>query len=287
MPNKLASEAALDIIRERYFLPVAPLLDLDGSDGVTRVFDPKTDVLQQLLFPVRYSSTPSADASITLHEMGHFVSLNPNRIVREGFGLGGGLPDLSFHPWERISYKPYSAKTEAMAIAWEIIVARDLFDEQLDPRAAVEALAFSNDFLFYEGKTDAEKFDWVADIVRENISLYGTIDDFDRLWFERCARLPQLFRDEDIRRTLSLTSPLSTEILPDINEDWNVQLFHFKQDHVEEFHVELTHKFEPTFGPVYECFQTQKGAFRWLQEIRDFYVNNMTEEMETSSSPGL
>ncbi len=258
-----------DHIKRKYFDPFSSVLSLKGRDGIEQVWDGERDNLIGLEFPVRLGATKGdLDLSATLHEMGHFTSLAENRIVRSGFGFNFGLIDLNFDQ-SHTPHKPHSAKTEAMAIAWEMILLRDEFGLTPDVKAEVSALCFATDFLYYEGKTDDEKLEWVAEKVVSYMRQFGDVANFDAIWNERCAKLPDLFRKESIRLSFGIGEPSEVIELPDFDDTWTMKMQHYCRDDVEEFHIEMLNSLNP-YLCVVERFDTRARAERWIEEMKIF-----------------
>jgi hypothetical protein len=217
--------------------------------------------------------------------MGHFVTVAKNRAVRFAFGFGGGVPDLGFDPSSRMPINPASASVEAKAIAWEYILMRDLHGLQPDVVDLASSLKYASDFDRYQGSSSDEKIAWVADKVRGYIAEFGGLARFDAAWTSRCQELPDLFARETIRANLYKSEPVTTETIDGINGDWIAVLKTYRQGDVSETSV-TPRQIEDVFEEfsAYETFDTDTVARRWVQSVKDYYVDDLADNPEP---PGL
>jgi hypothetical protein len=217
--------------------------------------------------------------------MGHFVTVAKNRAVRFAFGFGGGVPDLGFDPSSRMPINPASAIVEAKAIAWEYILMRDLHGLQPDVVDLASSLKYASDFDRYQGGSSEEKIAWVADKVRGYIAEFGGLAEFDAAWKNRCQELPDLFARETIRANLYKGEPVMTETIDGINDDWIAVLKTYRQGDVAETSVVLRQVDDvgEEFS-AYETFDTDTAARRWVQSVKEFYVDDPADDPD---APGL
>lgn len=268
------SQEAFNAIRDEFIEPYSRYLRILGQGGVKQGWNGGT--ISYFAFPSSYNSSSKRDVSAVQHEMGHFITVPEVRCIRTGFGFGGGIPVLShsnpYGPDNRMMLGNMSATTEAKAMAWEVILSRDIHGIELDHVDIARSLTFTDDYLNYEGKTDKEKIQWAADKITRFVGEFGTADDFRRHWHERCAKLPELFRREQIRATLYEENPVTREEIPHVNEGWHAIIEERVKEDVNMFSVSLKRDdpedWEEHEG-IYEDFDTYDQAHRWVIRVRE------------------
>lgn len=267
------SQEAFNAIRDEFIEPYNRYLRILGQGGVKQGWNGGT--ISYFAFPSSYNSISKRDVSAVQHEMGHFITVPEVRCIRTGFGFGGGIPVLShsnpYGPDNRMMLGNMSATTEAKAMAWEVILSRDIHGIELDHVDIARSLTFTDDYLNYEGKTDKEKIQWAADKITRFVNEFGTADDFRKLWHERCAKLPELFRREQVRSSIHEHEPVSVSDLVEINDEWHGFVEHRSREGVDLFSVTIKKK-EPEdweeLEGIYEDFDTSIQANRWLSRVK-------------------
>lgn len=268
-------EKAIKVINEEFIAPYQKYLRASGSDGVRQHW--KDGKLEAFAFPTKYAaSRGKLDVSATQHEMGHFVTVPEARCIRNGFGFGGGVPILGlgnpYDPRNRMMLGNASATVEAKAMAWEVILTRDLHGITLDYDDIAYSLVYTQDFLNYEGTNEKERLRWAAEKIIRYVNEFGTVDDFRSLWHARCKKLPDLFRREEIRLNLYEESPVFREEVPHVYEGWHAIIEERTKENVSLFTVALKkdapEDWEESEG-VYEDFDTYDQAYRWIARVRE------------------
>lgn len=276
------TERAFELLKTRYFDPFADVVGLRGNDEIGQRFADVggEKVLDGLEFPTKFEATRSGtDVQATQHEMGHFVSISERRCVMAGFGFGGGVPDLNFQPWKRMHTGPVSGIVEAKAIAWELILLRDLHGLEPPTRVLVDSLRYASDFYLYPGGNDEGRYDWVADKVDGFARDFEDVARFDRLWHERCSKLPELLAVERIRANLHTVPPIYVEKHEAFIEGWDATIEQRVLDGIEEVSVTLDDGEDAT----YETFATIEAAQNWVAEVRSCYVEDEPQPERTAS----
>ena len=272
----LRDPKTVDMLRRRYFDPFAPMIVVEGVGGVTR--DVGDDGrLHALLFP---SVTPyrPVDAGLLLHEMGHFVTTRPERSVRDGFGFSMGVPDLGMCAFERAPVRRHSAVVEARAIAWSTIVERDLLGIEPDLFENVSSLSSSNDFFLYEGTTREARLDWVAGLVEDMISDFGTVADFDRLWVERCRMLPALFEAESARMAAHGMEGEVVDVRELFDGEWTATVKLHSHGDTDVYSVELESQDGDATSEEFDDFD---AACVWIDGTVEY--NSLEDKVEPSA----
>lgn len=272
MSAVMRSGEAYELLHDRYIRPFKDVVSLGGRDGVSQVFvQGDGERLAGIRFPDRYEvSRDGFDLSVTQHEMGHFVSVSERRCVMPGFGFGGGVPDLNFGAWKRTPVRPASGVVEAKAMAWEIVMYRDLHGFRPSTLSIVQAISHAGDFFLYPGDDDRNRYGWIAERVDEFVSEFGDISSFDTLWETRCRNLPRLLERETIRANLHLREPDHVERMDGFVDGWDAIVEHRIDRGVEEVSVMLDDGHDATF----ETFPNMESAKRWLEEIRTYYAED-------------
>jgi hypothetical protein len=199
----------LKIIEDRFIAPYSRYLSISGYDEMRQRLE--GDVLCGLTFPKGYAANREVNLTAALHEFGHFITIDEARCAKNGFGFRGGTPYVSLGEFYRLPTGPWSAITEGKAIAWEIIVQRDLFGVEPDYFASCKALCHSTDFIAYHGNNDRERITWVAEKVRSWVNDFGTLADFEKAWHSRCARLPEILANEISKLAALACDPIAEE----------------------------------------------------------------------------
>lgn len=274
-----SSEAARKRVYDRFIAPYEPLLGVSGYDGISQKFDKSTNNLIGLHFPGGYNGGVfGPDVSATHHEMGHFITVSENRAVRRNFGFGGGLPLLGMDAFDRIATKPTSGYVEAKAMAWEIVLMRDLHGCDVEPMDIAKSLTFASDFMCYPGSEEKSRIAWAAELIEKHVGEFGTVDDFERLWVERCEKLPELFRLEDVRQGLYKLEPVKSEVLPEINSEWSALMETRSDQGVTEITVSLSSAHDPDGAySVYQDFSSEQAALKWVAAVRASYPDEEPE----------
>lgn len=187
----------------------------------------------------------------------------------------------------KIYTKVVSAHSEAKAIAWQIIISRDLFGMKLDLDDEISSLRYTNDFYLYEGENDKERFAWVKNIVEVYIDRFGSINDFDQLWHARCAKLPELFRKEAIRQNMWKHDPVESVDLGEVGSYWQAVLEHRIADDVAEWEIVITSRDRDDGFQEFRSFSSEAAAISWFEGLRKLYTSDEEPEISTSTAPGL
>lgn len=253
----------LNLVRTRFFDRHAPHIILDPTlaDGLQITNFCRIDIPARFLAEAR-----EIDLSLAFHEMGHLVTLPERRIVRPGFGFANGVPILIGGEWHRMPLGASSAKVEAMAMAWEHILLRDVLGITVEMREICSSLQHASDFQNYKGDTTAEKIDWVTAMAEAYATDYGTSENFEAAWHERCERLPTLFAQEDERFTLLERAPNQIDrwtFPEDSRNDWIFELSSYEGPSVSAFCVSVSS--DQAFEPLVETFDSQAEAYRWIR----------------------
>lgn len=267
------SPKAFELFTRRFIHPWSPLLALSGYDGIGQMW--QNDSLTSITFPLGFTATMNRtnDISAAQHEAGHFISVPEHRTVRPSFGFHGGIPSLGFYGLAPLPTKPNSADVEARAMAWEVILMRDLHGIEVDPATITSSLTFASDFWLYEGATNSEKLAWATGKVSRYVTLFGTIDDFERLWVERCEKLPELMRRETIRSTIFDTQPVETITVESIVDNWAGQIHIYTVDDVQQAAVTIFNPSRPDLPPYDDSFDTKHEAIKFLERVKASYAD--------------
>lgn len=269
------AEKAFKVIEDEFIAPYRKYLRLSGSDGVRQHW--QDGKLEFFAFPTKYAgSQGKRDVSASQHEMGHFVTVPEERCIRRAFGFGGGVPILShldpYDPRNRMMLGNVSATVEAKAMAWEVILTRDLHGIDLDSSDIASSLIYTEDFLNYKGSNEKERLRWAAEKIIKYVDEFGTVDDFRKLWHARCKKLPELFRREEIRSNLYDEQPVSREAIPHVNEGWHAIIEERTKEDVHIFSVALKRddpeEWEKLEG-IFQDFDTYEQAHRWVMRVRE------------------
>lgn len=269
------ADKAFKMIEDEFINPYSQYLRLNGSDGVRQHW--KNEKLEFFAFPTKYAASQGKrDVSASQHEMGHFITVPEERCIRPAFGFGGGVPILShFDPYDsrnRMMLGNASATVEAKAMAWEVILTRDLHGIELDYDDIASSLIYTEDFLNYKGSNDKEKLRWAAEKIIHYVNEFGTADDFRKRWRERCEKLPELFRREEVRANLYDEEPVSCVEVPHVNDGWHAIIEERRKDDVKLFSVSLKRDdpedWEKLEG-IFEDFDSYDQAHRWIMRVRD------------------
>lgn len=269
--NLKESQDAFERVKEIFFTPYADHIGIGGVDGVSQQRD--AGRITKFLFPKGFLADRTVDVSATQHEMGHFITVPEPKCVRVGFGFNGGIPTFwgdEYDPDNKIYVSPASANSEAKAMAWEVIISRDLHNLDLDHHFIARSLRLTDDFLRYEGKNEGERIDWVANKILGYVEEFGTIDDFKRIWDERCQKLPDLIRRENLREKMRGEDPVSISRMDDIYEGWHAIIEEREKSDVQTFTVHLMkdapEEWEEGLS-IRRVFDTMKQATRWVESI--------------------
>jgi hypothetical protein len=268
------SPEAYERLYARFFKPYETFLKVDGYNGVSQVWDKSEAQLLSFCFPIGFQATTTHfDIAATQHEMGHFVTVAENRAVRVAFGFGGGMPELGWNPMLRMPINPASANVEAKAIAWEIILLRDMHGIDADVTMMASSLVHARDFDLYHGRTKDEKIAWAAEKVQGFIAEFGTVDEFDVLWRGRCQKLPELFERESVRANLYKSEPVATKRVDGINDDWIAVVKSYENGDVGETTVTLRQvdDEEEEFA-THETFESETAALRWIERVSTYHA---------------
>lgn len=269
------AEKAFKVIDDEFIAPYSKYLRLKGADGVNQHW--RDDKLEYFSFPTKYSASQGKrDVSASQHEMGHFITVPEERCIRRGFGFGGGVPILSHSdPYDRrnrMMLGNVSAAVEAKAMAWEVIMTRDLHGIELDYNDIASSLIYTDDFINYKGSTNKEKLHWAAEKIINYVDEFGSIDNFRKLWHKRCEKLPELFRREEIRCNIYDEKPVSREEIPHVNDGWHAIIEERSKEDVQMFSVAIKRDdpedWEKLEG-IFEDFDTYDQAHRWVMRVRE------------------
>lgn len=269
----------LKIIEDRFIAPYRHHLAISGYDEMKQRFDGET--LSGLTFPMGYAANRNVNLTATLHEFGHFITLNEARCVRSGFGFRGGTPYVSCGEFYRLPTGPWSATTEGKAIAWEIIVLRDLFGVEPDYYQSCRALSHGTDFLKYEGGNERERIAWVAEKVKNWVSEFGGLADFESVWHARCERLPELFARET-QKLAALNKPATSEEVYEHEIDgdtWTFTLYTHGEGASEQFVVDIVCS-DAEGQSENEQFDRKEQALGWIDRTVEL-------ALESSNMPTL
>lgn len=270
------SREASERLWTRYFEPFKDVVGISGVDGVQYRRD--GDFVTGIDFPQRYSSRAGTDVCATQHEMGHFVTISEDRSVMPAFGFATrGVPDLQFRPWERIPVKPMSHIVEAKAIAWELIFLRDLHGISPPAIMLATSLKYATDFHLYPGRNEDDRLEWAVRRIEAYVREFGDLSVFDRLWEERCRKLPLLLERERIRTSLWEIDPISSETISDFVPGWNATIEVRSHRGVEQVSVTLEDGHDNTF----ESFPTMQAAEAFLDLVKSCFAPAET----TSTAP--
>ena len=263
----LKSEDSLRLVRSRFFAPYEPLVSISGYDEIQLEWN-EDDTLRGITFPKSFQANRKVNVQATLHEMGHFITVPEDRCARYGFGFGGGTPYVSMGEFYRLPTGPWSATSEGQAIAWEIIAARDLFGISPDYMTSCSALRHSFDFDLYPGKRDSDRIAWVAGMVEEWVAEFGTVDDFEALWRQRCDRLPTIFANEDLRQRLLSGEAAERELVNiDIGGDeWSFELATYNQGPIRHHTASVTCSAAEGQEEV-EFFAEAEAGRKWIDRV--------------------
>lgn len=270
--NIVTSESAFNTFVSRFIDPWRPLLLIDSTDGIRRVWDKET--LVGLSFPRGYSAwSGQNDISATQHEAGHFITVPEHRAVCPRFGFHGGIPLLGFKA-PPVPSKANSFDVEAKAMAWEVILMRDIHGFELDPLQIASSLKYTNDFWLYDGKTDDEKIQLAASKIKEYVSKFEGIDQFEQLWTERCSKLPDLLRRETIRSNIAaITSPIETILMENVVDDWIAEIRTYQVEDITQAEVTFILPRRLDLGSYHDLFDTKDQAIRFVERVRNAYRN--------------
>lgn len=243
-------------------------------DGFSQEWD--GDCLVGLQFPKGFGADRGqVDVSATQHEMGHFITIREANSVRKEFGFNRGIPllmDDYFDPMDCIHTKAASAEVEAKAMAWEVILSRDLHGLDLDCSDICKSLSLTEDFRTYEGETDQQKLQWVADKIIRYVDEFGTADDFRRLWHARCEKLPELLRRETAFVALLQHEAVEVTSTGAVKEGW-VSFIERRTDeaeNIDHFTVVIQREQQDEWSEaVYRSFDTFRQAERWIELVRE------------------
>jgi len=278
--SPLHTDAARDLLQRRYFTDKH--LILDGVDNVEQEID-ENGHLVAIRFPERYAAQEEKfDAIATLHEMGHFVTLAPKRIVREGFGFGGGIPEFGNRPWSRIYTKAVSHLPEAQAFAWEYILTQDLFSVDIPLREHVESLAYAADFYSYPGLTKDERLDWVEALTAQYVDEYRKGTSFDELWAARVAMLPELIAAENARIDVLNTEPVSSSDPIEVFDSWTGRVDRHELDGLVMWRAVFEDSNDGEM--TYRDFESEASAMKWIERTIIAYSDEPENE---STAPGM
>jgi hypothetical protein len=263
----------LKIVEDRFIAPHRPFLALGGFDEMKPRF--RGDILVGLDFPIGYAANRSIDLVAPLHEFGHFITIDEARCAKNGFGFRGGIPYVSCGEFYRLSTGPSSATSEGKAIAWEIIVLRDLFGVTPNYEASCSALSHTADFLNYKGNSDSERIAWAADKVRKWVSEFGTIDDFEVAWHERCSRLPEILALETMKiAAMERQSTAEETIEHEIDGNhWTFSLNTYGEGGAKQFLVGITCS-EAEDQSESELFDSKEQAVWWIDRTVNLAVES-------------
>ncbi|MCV9964413.1 hypothetical protein OIU34_21220 [Pararhizobium sp. BT-229] len=253
----------LKIVEDRFIAPYRPYLELAGFDEMKQRFH--GDTLAGLTFPLGYAANRSIDLVAPLHEFGHFITMDEARCAKDGFGFRGGIPYVSCGEFYRHHTGPWSATSEGRAVAWEIIALRDLFGVEPNYEKSCSPLSHTVDFLRYGGNGREGRIAWVADKVRNWVSEFGTIKDFERVWHERCSRLPEILALETMKLAAMARRPMAEETIEHHidGELWTFNLNTYGEGGTEQFLVDITCS-EAEGQSESEIFDRKDQALRWI-----------------------
>ncbi|MCZ7862776.1 hypothetical protein O9X98_15480 [Agrobacterium salinitolerans] len=272
----------LKIIEDRFIAPYRDHLALSGYDEMRQRSD--GDTLIGLSFPMGYAADLKANVTAPLHEMGHFITLDDARCVRSGFGFRGGTPYVSCGEFWRLPTGPWSATAEGKAIAWEIIVLRDLFGMEPNYYDSCRALSHSTDFLKYEGGNDRERITWVAEKVRNWVAEFGSLADFESAWHARCERLPELLARETARIAATSRPPTSEDVYEhDIDGDiWTFTVYTHGEGMDEQFVVDIACT-AAEGRSEYEQFDRKDQALGWIDRTVELALESSNTPTSSAS----
>ena len=150
----------------------------------------------QVLFPTRARRT--LDCGLAAHEMGHFLTIDEKRCVRDAFDLRFGIPDLSTMPAPTmIATTSGQGISEARAIACETVILEDLLG--IDPVAHIRyqcwVLRHLEGFVSLPGRSADDRIAWLTDRTL-SIAASLDIDTIRSTWRTRIDALPRLFQQE-------------------------------------------------------------------------------------------
>jgi hypothetical protein len=176
----------MDAIRARYFAG-QPHVSIGSHEGAHPDADAKT-----LSFGTRLG--PEHDEQGVIHEMGHFVEATELRCIAPSFGMRNTAFILGPYGAVPIFNTPAQAIREARVFAYEWNLQQALGAEwHKDIPDMVKPLTFLSGYLAIPGCSDEERLAWCAARVEELLPEM-TVERFDKIWFDRAARLPELFK---------------------------------------------------------------------------------------------
>lgn len=275
------SDSAFQLFKNRFIDPWYPMItaSLKGN-GI--IIDIDTDINDNIIvksinfpsgFPtIDFANPEKNNVSATQHEAGHFICVPENRCVRSQFGFHGGVPTLGIGGSPEPT-KPNSAEIEAQAMAWEIILMRDLHKFNVDPYVVASSLQYANDFWLYNGNNNHEKIHWVVDIINKYVNEFGSIDEFERKWINRCEKLPELFKRESIRLNLNKKTPIETFNIDNIAyEEWSAKVSVYKEDDITQTTVDFfIPNDEDQFSEGFE-FDTKNEALKFIERVKKHHL---------------
>jgi hypothetical protein len=262
---RATSPEALAMIRRRFADPFSPTISIGGYDEM-RVEHANGGMASRLVFPASFAGSRKIDVAATLHEMGHFLTVPESRCVREGFGFGGGVPQPGLDGFERVPTRPHSAFSEGKAIAWEIITMRDLFGHEPDLAASCSALRHTFDFACYPGVDEDERLEWAAGVIDGYVREFGTVGEFEALWRQRCARLPELFAREDAIRRIVCAEPKVLETISEVvgEDEWSFRIHAYHGEGLSQYEAVVACSAAEGYEDT-ELFDTEQACRGWIE----------------------
>jgi len=229
-----ASPAALEALRRQWIAPTAGRAAIDtASDGFKVDLD-----LGQVRFPAR--SRHGTDVGLAAHEIGHFLTIDDKRCVRDAFDLRFGVPDLTmlWNP-DKVATGTGQAMAEARAIAWETVLLEDLLqiDRTTHIRYQCWVLRHLPGFAAIPGQDSQARIDWLTD---RTLGLAAELDSgaVEDRWRERIAALPRLFqREQDRLIAIEQVGYLAESL--DAPPGWTATVYRHAFGSAEAFVVEI------------------------------------------------
>lgn len=204
-----ASDASFEALQREWMDPTEGRALLDPASVAFQVDLDR----EQVRFPAR--SRGGTDACLAAHEMGHFLTIDEKRSVRDAFDLRFGVPDLAalWNP-NMIATGTGQALAEARAIACEAVILGDLLpiDRTTHIRYQCWVLRHLPGFIAVPGRDLDERIGWLTD---KTLGFAAKLDaaSLRCRWQKRIADLPRLFQYER-DRLLAIEAPgILTETL--------------------------------------------------------------------------
>lgn len=213
------NEHVIDLIVERWISGSAHLEVRRSLEGVEHDF-------QRSVITFGCRAGPVTAPYNLLHEMAHFVELPEEKVAKRHWGFSFGTPGISAFGIHTIPTTWEATKREIRVWAWQSILL-DEVNLNMPIEEVVSAARHMNDFLLVPGKGDEQKLALVASMTKDFKDGLD-IGRFDRIWFDRVAKLPDIFKLERDHRKF-----MDTVLQGDIRVSWIGTLADAENDYLQ------------------------------------------------------